>query len=572
MNSLRTMMLLVATTALAACQSNAVDEPADIILINGGIYTVDAEYSWAEAAAIRDGEIIAVGSNKDILKFQAATTETIDIDGGIALPGFNDTHTHPLEGGYSLQQCMLTDEQQDSAAVFARIRDCTENTDREWVMATGLDLAMFEQNGPDKALLDEISTKHFFFIIAADGHSVLVNDRVLDLAGIDGDTPDPEYGVIERREGSNEPNGTLRESAYDLVDALRPERTLDESIIAMRTAVKAMNAVGITSASDVWAGEHELQVWKALDDAEELTLRVMNSIIDEGVFEKHSGDDFERVLESRAMYSSDLINNDGIKIMVDGVLEGESASLVHPYVDLGHRGTLNHTQEDLFERVARYDAMGLQIHMHTMGDGAARAGLDAIEFARQQNADNPASQDTRHVLSHLALISQDDAPRFAELNTSANFTAAWAYPDEWVIELNVPVIGQDRVDSMYPIQSIHRSGGNVVGGSDWIYGPLDPLVSIEVAVTRKSPDLETDLVGNIGDAVDLRTAIEMYTTKAAWLLHQENRIGSIEIGKRADLVVLDRNLFEIPVSEISDAEVLVTVFDGDIVYRAGLPE
>lgn len=280
-----------------------------------------------------------------------------------------------------------------------------------------------------------------------------------------------------------------------------------------------------------------MKVYKAIDDDGGLSLRVRNSITDEGVFAKDTGNDFERVLNTRSQYESERISTGSIKMFVDGVLEGETASLVEPYLELGHTGFRNYSKEDLFSRVARYEAMGLQIHMHTMGDGAARAGLDAID-------------------------------RFAQLKVTANFTAAWTYPDKWVTELNLPVLGNARVDRMYPIASIVRAGGLVVGGSDWIYGPLNPLESIEVAITRQDPSDSAAPLGNVADAIDLETALKAYTVNAAWLMHREDSVGSIEVGKRADLVVLDRNLFEIPSTQISEAKVLFTIFDGEIVYRA----
>jgi len=535
--------------------------------MNGGIYTVDADRSWAEAAAVTGGKIIAVGDNDVIARFSGVDTLTIDLTGSMALPGLHDAHIHPLEGGRLMRSCDLSNINSSADAVFEHIRQCAAENDDEWVIGLGLDLALFGQNGPDYAALNEIAMDRYFYIEGEDGHSALVNDLVLELAGFDSDTPDPVNGVIERRAGSNEPNGTVRESAVVIVGKFRPKASFSDERDAMLDAIKAMNAVGITSAVEAWAGELEMQLYKSLDDSGELTLRVVNSIIDEGVFEKHVGEDFERLLRIRDDYSSDLIRNNSIKIMVDGVLEGETAALVEPYLELGHSGVLNHTAEDLKTRVARYDRMGLQIHMHTIGDGAARAGLDAIEYAMQQNADNSASHDLRHHLSHLELIHEDDIARFAELNVSANFTAAWAHPNPWTMLLNLPVVGQDRVDRFYPIKSVQTAGGNIVGGSDWTYGPLDPMESIEVAITRQNVNDENAPVGNIDDAVDLQTAIEMYTVNAAWLMHQEERTGSIEPGKRADIVILDRNLFEIPSTEISQTKVRMTILDGQIVYR-----
>jgi hypothetical protein len=550
---------------LTACNGGTGVEPANIVLVNGGIYTVDAERGWVEAMAIRDGEIVVVGSNESVETYMGASTEVIDLSGSMALPGLHDTH--PLEGGYLLRQCDLSEDGSSVDAIVQILRHCVSESDDEWIVGFGLDLALFGLDGPDKSLLDDIAPDRLFFVIAGDGHTVLVNSRVLELAGITSETPDPADGVIERRAETDEPSGAMRETAYDFVDALRPQRQLDESVDAMRDALAAMHAVGITSFNDVWAGELELQVYQAIERAGDLKMRIVNSIIDEGVFQKHVGEDFERVLAARDDYASELINNDSIKIMVDGVVEGETAALVEPYVGLDHKGVLNHTSEELRQRVARYDAMGLQIHMHTIGDGAVRAGLDAIEYARGVNAGNTLSNDLRHTLSHLELVHADDIGRFSELDVSASFTAAWAFPSVWMTNLTLPVLGQERVDRLFPIGSVHRAGAVVVGGSDWIYGPLNPLDSIEVAITRQDPDDAEGLVGNTGDSIDLATAIDAYTRNAAWVMHQEDKVGSIEVGKRADIVVLDRNLFEIPATEISDASVRFTIFDGEIVYR-----
>ena len=558
---------MVALLTLCGCSEDPTIKPADIALISGGIYTVDAERSWVEAVAIRDGVILAVGSGDSIASFIDSTTEVIDLTGGMALPGFHDTHTHPLEGGYLMRQCDLSEDGTSVDAIISHLRQCESEIDGEWIIGFGLDLSLFDANGPDMVLLEDIATDRMFFVIAADGHSVLVNAPVLKLAGISKETPDPTGGVIERRADSGEPNGTLRGAAYDLVDIYRPQRQLDESIDAMRDALDAQRAVGVTSLGDRWAGELEHQVYQSIGRAGDLNMRIVASLIDAGIFGKHSGEEFERVLAARTEYASGLINSDSIKIMVDGVLEGETAALVDPYTGLDHSGILNHTSEELQNRVQRYDAMGLQIHMHTMGDGAARAALDAIEFTQQANEGIERRHTPRHTLSHLALIHEDDIGRFSKLGVATSFTGKWAHPDAYVMELNLPVLGQERVDRMYPMRSLQKAGALVVGGSDWVYGPIDPLVSIETVITRQNPYDATSLVGNLDEGIDLASAIDAYTIDAAWSMHQEDKVGSIEVGKRADIVVLDTNLFEIPATQINEATVRYTIFDGEIVYR-----
>jgi predicted amidohydrolase YtcJ len=233
----------------------------------------------------------------------------------------------------------------------------------------------------------------------------------------------------------------------------------------------------------------------------------------------------------------------------------------------GHRGELILSSETLNAAVTRFDAMGLQVHMHAIGDWAVRAGLDAIEAARTQNG----VSNNRHHISHLQLIHVDDIERFASLDTAANFQAAWAYPDEWIMELNLPVLGEERVQGMYPVGSVKRAGGRIVGGSDWNVSSANPLDAIETAVRRQDAEDVSGPVLNEGERVSLASMIDAYTINAAWLMHQEDSTGSIEIGKKADLLVLDRDLFELPASEINEAKVLLTLLDGEVVFAGSGP-
>ena len=553
------------TLSFAGCSR---EEPADIVLLGGGIYTVDTNRHWAEAAAIRGGLIVAVGDDDEIAKYIGTTTRVVELQGRMAMPGIHDSHIHPLEGAYEQVHCDVSSGE-SVAAVQILLRECAASHSGEWFNAVGLDLALFPVTGPDRSLLEGIAPDSYIFVDGADGHAALVNDRALALAGIDADTQPPPGGVIERRPGSNEPNGTIRESARDLVDRLRPPRSLFVSAEAMRDTIKLMNSHGITSIIDMWAGEHEWQVYQALEWSGDLTVRVHNALIDEGVFEKHVGEDFGRVLAARGNYESDLVSNGAIKIMVDGVFEGETGAVLEPYVGTDdYLGELNHDSDELTRRVQRYYDMGLQLHFHTMGDRAARAALDALEVARDNGQEH--ARNLRHSLSHLGLIHPDDMPRFAELNAAPSFTTVWAYSDEWTANLEIPTLGRERVSELYPLRSVSAAGAVVVGGSDWNYGALDPLLSIETGVTRSDPNGPSDFEQFTAEAVGLDLMIDAYTINGAWLVHEDDRLGSIETGKRADILVYDRNLFELEPSEISEAVVELTIFDGRVVYDRSL--
>ncbi len=560
----RVVISILAALAVVACDRKEPQEPADIVLLGGGIYTVDADRSWAEAAAIRNGEIVAVGTDDDVAPYVGAATRLVELQGRMAMPGIHDSHIHPLEGAYQQVNCDLSSGTSVDE-VRTLLEACSATHSGEWFNAVGLDLALFPVTGPDKSLLDDIAPGSYVFVDGADGHAALVNDKALALAGIDTDTAAPPGGVIERRDGSNEPNGTIRETARDLVDQLRPPRTLFVSTEAMRATIDLLNSHGITSVVDMWAGEHEWQVYQTLEWAGELTLRVSSALIDEGVFEKHVGEDFERVLGARRDYESALVTNNAIKIMVDGVFEGETGATLEPYTgSADYVGELNHTPGELQQRVQRYYDMGLQLHFHTMGDRAARAALDALESAR---ANGPTENEhLRHSLSHLGLIAEDDMPRFAELNAAASFTPVWGFSDEWTVNLEIPTLGRERVARLYPLRSVAAAGAVVVGSSDWTYGALDPLLSIETGVTRSDPYGPSELEQFTAEAVDLGQMIDAYTINGAWLVHKDDELGSIEVGKRADIVVYDRNLFEIEAAKISDATVELTIFDGRVVY------
>ncbi|MGI9200951.1 MAG: amidohydrolase [Woeseiaceae bacterium] len=560
-------ILLITCTVLAACSQAPQQDPADIVMLNGGVYTVDAGRSWAEAAAISDGMIVAVGTNDEIQPYIGDDTEVVDLTGRMAMPGIHDSHVHPLEGGYEQVHCNLWNES-GVDAIIAKLQACEKDHEGEWFEAIGLDLGSFGLSGPDKSILDSLSQDRYIFVDGSDGHAALVNDKVLDLLGINENTLDPHDGVIERREGSREPNGTLRESAREPVDAIRPPRTLEVSVPTMRDAIQLMNSHGITSGFDVWIRPHELDVYKILADADELNLRVLGGIYDpiEG---DHIDENLEQRVLSRGGYESEYVNYNAVKLIVDGVLEGETAALTEPYHSVDHAGIPFFDTDVFNERVQYYYDMGMHIHFHAMGDRAVREAMDAIELARDNGAEELL--DNRHTISHMALVDPSDMHRFAELNISASVTMIWATNDEWAQNLDIPAMGIERVERYYPIRSVQQAGGVIVGGSDWNYGDLDPLLSIEAAITRKSPwgpeeNMEYEGLGD--ELVDLATMIDSYTINGAWQLGIEDISGSIEAGKRADVIVYNRNLFEIDVHEISEAIVDLTVFDGRVVHRS----
>lgn len=562
----RVATTLFASLLLAACgpspsedASPAARAPADLLLVNAAVYTMDPEQPQARAVAIGGGRILAVGSEEAIR--EAWDGPVRDLGGRMLLPAFHDAHAHPIGGGMQLAGCDLS-AYAEQDALLARIRACAEaDPDASWVIGEGWALSAFPPEGnPHRRLLDAIDASRPLLMRAADGHSSWANSLALELAGITEDTPDPRNGVIER-DPDGTPSGTLREAAQALVERVTPPVTHAQRLDGARRALAHMHGFGITSFVDASVGPEELEVWRALEASGELTARVVASIRVLGMADSVS----PALIDVASRGSGALVRADSAKFFLDGVLEGETAALLEPYLGGdGGRGALNAPFEDLLALVLELDARGVQIHMHAIGDAAVRQGLDALAAAREANGPN----DARHHICHLQLVHPDDHARFGALEVRANFQALWAYPDAYVTEVNLPAVGQARVDRMYPIGSILRSGGTIVAGSDWPVSTVNPLPAIEVALTRRDPDGLVDGALAPGEAVSLDVMLAAYTREAARLMHQEDETGRIAPGLDADLVVLDRDLYAIPPDEIGEVPVALTLFRGRVVHDA----
>ena len=540
-------------------------QDADLILGNGAFYTLNPEQPWAEAMAIGDGRILAAGSSRDIEA--AFRGEVRDLDGAMVLPGFHDAHSHPIAGGIQGLQCDLS----GAASVeetLERIEACHremppgESAGDDWLLGGGWNLGLFPDGNPHKRLLDGIAGDRPVYLAGEDGHSGWVNSAALERANITADTEDPPQGVIER-DADGEPTGTLRETAQQLVRAELPEITEAQREAGALAAVEMANSFGITSIVAASVDGPALSTWQRLESDGRLTARIVTSIRRAGYGAPASAD----LLDPGARGSGALVRADAAKIFLDGVLEGETAALLDPYLDpqgrgAGRTGILNVPREELRALVTDLDARGIQVHMHAIGDRAVRQGLDAVEAARAANGPS----DNRHHICHLQLVHPDEYARFGELGVLANFQALWAFPDAYVTDINLPAVGEARVQRMYPLGSIAAAGGTIVGGSDWSVSSMNPLDAIEVAVTRQDPDGLVEGVLNPAEAVPLETMLAAYTRNAAYLMHQEHDTGTLQPGKLADLVVLDANLFEIEPAAINDTAVVATYLAGERVH------
>jgi predicted amidohydrolase YtcJ len=558
-----TGLLAVTIALLWSCrlERRPPTQAADLVLQNGAIYTMASTRPWAEALAIREGRLTYVGDNAGTDRFIGRATQVVDLGGRMVLPGFQDTHAHPLSGGLELGECNLY-EAKTVAEVEGAIRAyATQHPDLPWIRGNGWQLPVFPGANPQRQLLDRVVPDRPALFYAADGHSAWANSKALALAGVTRATPDPDNGRIERDPRTGQPSGTLREAAIDLVAKFLPEYTLGERIGAARRALAEANHFGITSITDADVGPAFLEAYRALDDRGELTARVTAALHSE---KGPVSEETTRLVHLRRLYGGGRLATNTVKFFADGVIEARTAALLAPYLDRkGDIGPLNYTPEDLAARITALDHEGFQIHVHAIGDRAIRTTLDALARARQENG----PRDARPVIAHLELIDPADIPRFRTEGVIASFQPFWAQADEYITDLTVPALGPARSRWLYPIGSVMNSGAIVVGGSDWTVSSLNPMDAIQVAITRR------DIFKTAGPAwipeerVDLPRMLAAYTINAAYAVRMERENGSLEPGKVADLIVLDRNLFAIPVTELHRAKVLLTMLEGREVWR-----
>jgi hypothetical protein len=549
------------------------DHVADLAFVGGDVYTVDAARSWARAVAIRGEQIVAVGSDEQIRPLVGPATEVVDLDGRMLLPGFQDAHVHPPAGGLEMLQCNLSDahaldEYLEIVALYAH-----DHPDEPWIRGGGWYMAAFPGGTPTKELLDRIVPDRPVFLPNRDGHGAWVNSRALELAGVGRRTPDPPDGRIER--GSNgEPSGTLHEGAMDLVERLAPPVTKKDYARGLKMAQDYLHSLGITAWQDaivgIDSGYPTFETYVEAAERGELTARVVGALW----WDRHKGaEQIDGLVQARKR-GLGRFSPTSVKIMQDGVVENFTAGSLTPYLDADGRPTLNAglsfvDPEELKGYVTQLDSLGFQVHFHALGDRAVREALDAVEAAAAANGFG----DNRHHLAHIQIVHPDDIPRFRRLRAAANAQPLWAEHDAQMDELTIPFIGPERASWQYPFRSLLDAGAVLAFGSDWSVSSPNPFHEMHVAVNRLAPEGVEELDGSIDDPflpnekVDLPTAIAAFTMGSAFVNHLDHVTGSIEVGKYADLVVVDRNLFEQPDLEICQARIDLTLVGGKEAYR-----
>src|SRR5690349_11772265 len=560
---MKTTPLLLAIVILTLSLMNLpvhADKPAfvaDTIIINAVVHTMDAAQPTAEAVAIYANRIVAVGSTNDVRKLAGPNTRTIDAQQRLLLPGFNDAHTHFLSGGFQLSSVDLRDA--SSPQEFAaRIKAFAEKSPKgRWITGGDWDHERWPNAKlPTKELIDSVTPDTPVFVNRLDGHMALANSLALRLAGVTRQTVDPPGGVIVR-DKSGEPTGVLKDAAQSFVWKVVPPATFAERLEAARAASNYAARFGVTSVQDMSAGT-DVGVYQTLLDHGELKTRI---------YAVSPLPSWERLAQTgvRAHFGSEMLRVGGLKGFADGSLGSTTALFYEPYRDdpstSGIAGDEMYPEGVMLKRVSEADRVGLQIMIHAIGDRANDMILSIYEQVERENG----KRDRRFRIEHAQHLRAQDIPRFARDGVIASMQPYHAIDDGRWAEKR---IGKERAKTTYAFRSLLDAGATLAFGTDWTVAPLDPMLTVYAAVTRRTIDGKNEKGWVPAQKISVEEAVRAYTVGSAFAEFQENEKGTITPGKLADLVILSRDIFRADPKEIEKTKVVMTILDGHVVYEA----
>lgn len=533
------------------------EETTQKVFINGKIYTVNSAQPWAEAMIIKDSKIMFIGTSAQAQTNAESTAEIIDLQGALVLPGIHDVHMHPMEVGSANNHFVISDEETNPENYIDVIANAAaDNPNVEWLIGFRHDInTLFDAERSPLEILDEAVPNRPVIIMEQTSHSMWVNSKALELAGITASSPNPQGGIIMKEE-DNSLTGILIDNAGDIVmqQAISSlANSADGEYDGMvEYVLPELAKHGITSVSDArtyWKRDQHI-IWKQLADDGKLTAR-----FNLGLWAYPAEDDASQIAALSSLYSNDpnsLLKINQIKLYADGITHNTTAALHSDYlIDFFEESTNNglnyFTQERIANYISQLESVGFDFHIHSIGNRGVTEALNAIEQGSTGN--------NRHRLTHVEIVDAADMSRFATLNVTADAQVAGDFtnPAHW--QENAELIGSALSDNQVPIKSLLDANARLTLSSDWNVSTLNPFVGIGNAVSRTPQN------------ISLEEAIRAYTINGAYVMRQEDKVGSLAVGKQADFIVLDRNIFEIPTNEIRLTKVKMTVFNGAIIYE-----
>ena len=526
---------------------------ADLVMFNGKVFTVEKNMPWAQAVAVRDGKIIAVGADAEIKQLIGKNTQTIDLQGKLVLPGFNDAHLHFASGGLYLLGIDLRPARNEKEFVSILKEYIGKIPKGEWITGGNWDHENWpSKKHPQRQLIDAVTPDHPVLLRRLDGHMALANSLALKLAGIGRDTPDPQGGEIVKDKKTGQPSGILRDNACDLVEAVIPPISRARRELAIRTAMRHAQGLGVTSIQDNSSSE-DLEIYQELLAKGELGVRINAWRSSDYI------NDFSRI-GINAAFGGPFLRLGTIKLFVDGSMGAGTALFFDPYADdPATAGLPIYKEKELNDLVLAADKAGLQVAAHAIGDKANAWMLNALALARQENG----SRDSRHRVEHSQVVRPEDVLRFRDFAVIASIQPCHCIDDMRWAEKRIG----SRVGNAYRFASFQKEGVHLAFGTDWPVEPLDPRLGLYAAVTRELPGGGPPGGWHSDEKLSLAEAIEHYTLGSAYAEFQENEKGSIAPGKWADLVVMEKNLFEIPQKDILNTAVAMTILAGKIIFK-----
>ena len=531
---------------------------ATLVLRNGRIWTGDPQRPWAEAIAIQGNKIAAVGTNAEIAPHIGKATEVVDLAGKLASPGFNDAHTHFLDGSLQLSQVDLfnagsLEEMQRRIAAYAK-----SHPDAKWITGAGWEYGWFPGHRlPTKEDLDKIVADRPVYMKAYDGHTGWVNSEALRRADVNAATKFSGYGEIVK-DAKGQPTGCLKENAQAVVRRLIPVPTRDQKIAALLEGQKMAARLGITSIQNASGDAEAIALYKELLDKKRLTLRVACAM---SISPSDSPAMLDLVAELAKTYSSDHLRAGAIKLVMDGVIESHTAAMLEPYSDGSNTsGSPNWTQEKFDAMVARAAKLGLQVYTHAIGDRAVRMALDGYQRALM------GDRNRRWRIEHIETVSPDDIPRFARLGVLPSMQPIHADPESSPVWDRA--VGPKRLATAFAWRDFEKSGATLVFSSDWPAAiSTDPIRGLHTAVTRQTADGQPPGGWVAHQRVSIESALKAYTVTGSYSSFDEQIKGQLKPGMLADVIVFSKDLFRIPPAEIATTHVSLTVHDGRVTFR-----
>ena len=545
-------------------QQSARVAPADILIVHAKVYTLDPQKPWAQAIAIRRGKIQAVGRDEEVERYRGIGTKRIDAGGKLVLPGFTDCHIHFLDGSLNLGRADL-EGAKDPAEIQERLRAyAAKHPDDAWILGHGWNYAMFGQEIlPHKKYLDALFPERPVFLDGYDGHTYWANSKAMFLAGIGKETPNPPNGEIVHDSQTGEPTGALKESAGELVEKVIPKPDRVAKLRALRSGLKWANQNGLTRVHSAGQDFPELDLFDELRQEKQLSVRFYIAYFQDPPELRKQ--DIEVMEAARKKYHDEWIDVGVVKFMLDGVVESHTAAFLEPYSDdPSANGPLFWDPAKYQSAVAEMDKRGFQIFTHAIGDKAIRTAFDAYEFTEKKNHD----KNRRPRIEHIEDINSADISRFGGLGVIASMQPLHSYPDNDTLDVWARNVGPERASRAWVWKSISEAGGRLAFGSDWPVVTLNPWQGIQTAVTRQTVE-GTPKEGFVpSQRLSVAQAVEGYTLGAAYAGRREKTEGSLMVDKVADVIIVDRNIFEIDPHSISDTKVVITIVGGKIVYEA----